>query len=59
MASGQSARGSAPAKYDIVYSPELITPHVKWAHPYANGPIRAFSASRWSRASSALTRTGM
>jgi hypothetical protein len=45
MASGQRARASAPAKYDIVYSRELVTPHVKWAHPYANGPIRAFIVS--------------
>jgi len=31
-----------PAKWDIIYSRDLVTPHVKWADPYAYGPIRAF-----------------
>jgi hypothetical protein len=45
MGSARTGRASAPAKYDIVYSRELVTPHVKWANPYANGPIRAFIVS--------------
>jgi len=30
------------AKWDCVYSTGMATPHVKWADPYARGPIRAF-----------------
>ena len=33
------------AKYDVAYSRELETAHVKWADPYAKGPIRAFFVS--------------
>ena len=34
-----------PPKWDISYSRDLVTPHVKWADPYAMGPIRAFFVS--------------
>ena len=34
-----------PARLDINYSREVVTPHVKWADPYANGPIRPFIVS--------------
>ena len=37
----QRRRAAAPPQYDIVYSQELVTPHVKWADPYAEGPVRA------------------
>jgi hypothetical protein len=36
---------ATPPKYDVIYSRELVTPHVKWADPFANGPIRAFIVS--------------
>ncbi len=41
----QPRRPEAPPKYDVTYSRELVTPHVKWADPFANGPIRAFIVS--------------
>ena len=34
-----------PAKWDCGYSAEMVTPHVKWADPYAKGPIRALFVS--------------
>ena len=34
-----------PPQWDITYSRDLATPHVKWADPYAKGPIRAFCIS--------------
>jgi len=37
----QPRRIPSPAKYDIVYSQDIATPHVKWADPYARGPVRA------------------
>ena len=40
-----TGRDAARAKYDIVYSTDLQTPHVKWADPYVNGPLRAFIIS--------------
>ncbi|MBN1460847.1 MAG: hypothetical protein JXA57_15045, partial [Armatimonadetes bacterium] len=42
MRSTQRRRAHAPVEHDIVYSPDLVTPHVKWADPYGRGPIRAF-----------------
>jgi hypothetical protein len=41
----RARRRSAAPKYDVVYSQDLVTPHVKWADPYVNGPIRAFFVS--------------
>jgi len=43
--SSEKRRQQAPPKYDVTYSRELVTPHVKWADPFANGPIRAFIVS--------------
>jgi hypothetical protein len=40
-----TGRSAARARYDIVYSTDLSSPHVKWADPYGNGPIRAFLVS--------------
>jgi hypothetical protein len=34
-----------PVIHDIVYSTDAQTPHVKWADPFVNGPIRAFIIS--------------
>jgi hypothetical protein len=34
-----------PPQWDIIYSRDLVTPHIKWADPYVNGPIRAFFIS--------------
>ena len=45
MRRSQGRRAEQPAKYDIIYSREVETPHVKWADPYANGPVRAFFVS--------------
>ncbi|HUU53818.1 MAG TPA: beta-galactosidase [Armatimonadota bacterium] len=45
MRQSQGRRAEASPKYDIVYSQDLVTPHVKWADPYAEGPIRAFVMS--------------
>ncbi|HUS82024.1 MAG TPA: hypothetical protein VM013_02050, partial [Dehalococcoidia bacterium] len=41
MKKRQARRAAAAPQYDIVYSQDLVTPHVKWAHPYAEGPVRA------------------
>lgn len=39
-------RAAAPAaKYDIPYTTELASPHLKWADPYVRGPIDAFFLS--------------
>ncbi len=35
----------APPKYDVIYSRDLVSPHLKWADPYVNGPIRPFIVS--------------
>jgi hypothetical protein len=35
----------APARYDVTYTTAVGTPHVKWADPYVNGPIRPFIVS--------------
>jgi len=40
-----TGRDARRAKLDIVYSTEVATPHVKWASPFINGPIRAFVLS--------------
>ena len=45
MRGSQRRRAEQPAKHDIIYSREAETPHVKWADPYVNGPIRAFFVS--------------
>ncbi len=29
-----------PVRLDSAYSREVVTPHVKWADPYVNGPLR-------------------
>ncbi len=31
-----------PVRWDLPYTQEVVTPHLKWADPYVNGPIRAF-----------------
>jgi hypothetical protein len=31
-----------PARLDIAYSKEVETPHIKWADPFVNGPLRPF-----------------
>lgn len=40
-----TGRDAARARFDIVYSTDLASPHVKWADPYVNGPVRAFFVS--------------
>ena len=45
MAGTGKGRDVAPPKYDVIYSQDLVTPHVKWADPYAEGPVRAFIIS--------------
>ena len=40
-----TGRNAERAHYDIVYSTDLASPHLKWADPYVNGPIRAFFIS--------------
>lgn len=45
MRRSQRKQAEQPAKHDIIYSREVETPHVKWAEPYVNGPIRAFFVS--------------
>ncbi len=29
-----------PVRLDSAYSREIVTPHVKWADPFVNGPLR-------------------
>jgi len=31
-----------PVRLDLPYTQEVVTPHVKWADPFVNGPLRAF-----------------
>ena len=45
MKKSQASLMRRPAKWDIVYSREIETPHVKWADPYVKGPVRAFFLS--------------
>ena len=40
---GTTERGATgPARLDITYSKEIVTPHIKWADPFVNGPVRPF-----------------
>ncbi len=45
MRKSRGRRSQAPPKYDIIYSQDLVTPHVKWADPYSEGHVRAFIIS--------------
>lgn len=45
MPRAKGSRGPQPPRWDTVYSTEVATPHVKWAQPYVQGPIRAFIIS--------------
>ncbi len=36
------ARTLPPVRWDLPYTQDVVTPHVKWADPFVNGPLRAF-----------------
>ena len=44
-----STAGTAAARNDIVYSTEVVTPHVPWAKRLPGGPIRGFFIPSISR----------
>ena len=41
-ASSRPGRCLPEGRMDVVYSLEVVTPHVKWADPYSRGPISAW-----------------
>jgi len=40
--SSRPGRSLPDGRMDVVYSLEVVTPHVKWADPYSRGPLRAW-----------------
>ncbi len=41
MRRNQKSLAQTPARWDSRYLADVVTPHVKWADPYVQGPIRA------------------
>ena len=42
MVPGEPKRLDTPARTDIPYTLDVVTPHIPWARPYSRGPVKAF-----------------
>jgi hypothetical protein len=47
---GEPPRPTHPAQTDVPYTIDIETPHIRWARPYARGPLKAFLLCHYDHA---------